>query len=147
MKKLLVGSLVLTLFAAANIIFQMSSCTKTDAQTGSANYPIEGLWIGTYTVDGNPGLGEQYFSFAIKPGGTIITDTKWATQQHLATGTWSLTGTTLTTSFTCVYGLSVNVGITELTTATWDKTGKLAGTWKNIAPLTGSGNIKLTRVN
>jgi len=149
MKKLLMSSIVLTTFAIAIAIFQVSSCKKADAQpTTAKNYPIEGLWIGTYTVDGEPGLGDQYFSFVIKPGGTIINDTKGGGVQHLGVGTWALNGTILTCSFTCVYGISSNIGITETSTATWDKAGKLtAGIWKNIPPLNGSGTITLTRVN
>ena len=65
MRKLLLGSIVLTIFAFASILFQMSSCKKAEAQTTATNYPIEGLWIGTYTTDGQPGLGEQYFSFSM----------------------------------------------------------------------------------
>ena len=140
---------MLTTFAVAITIFQMSSCKKADAQTPSTTtYPIEGLWVGTYTVDTEPGWGDQYFSFIIKSDGTMIVDSKGANTQHLSTGTWTLNGTTLSCSFTCVYGIPSNVGVAETTTATWDKAGKLtSGLWKNVLPLTGSGIIILTRVN
>lgn len=148
MKKLLLGSVVLAMFSLTSIVFQMTSCRKADAQTGTVvNYSIQGLWIGTYTVDGQSKLGEQYFSFIIKPDGTMIADTKGESRQHLAPGTWTLNGTTLSCNFTCVYGLPSNIGVTEIATATWDKAGKLTGTWKNIAPLTGSGVITMTRIN
>jgi hypothetical protein len=148
MKKLF-NLIMLTMLVLASILFQMSGCKKDDGQVTnpSTSYPIQGLWIGTYTVDGQSGSGEQYFSFIIKPDGTLIADTKEGTQQHLANGTWTLSGTTLSCSFTCVYGFPSNIGITETSTATWDKTGKLTGTWKNIPPRTGSGVIKLTRIN
>ena len=140
---------MLTTFAVAITIFQMSSCKKADAQPPvTTTYPIEGLWIGTYTVDAEPGWGDQYFSFIIKPDGTMIADTKLGDVQHLSPGTWTLNGTTLSCSFTCVYGTPADIGIVETTTASWDKTGKLtSGHWKNVLPLTGSGTITLTRVN
>jgi hypothetical protein len=147
MKKLFMASAALITFAIAMTLFQISSCKKSTAQN-SATYPIQGLWIGTYTVDGQPGLGEQYFSFIIKPDGTMINDTKFSNQQHLAPGTWTLSGSTLSCTFTSVYGIPQNIGITETSTATWDNKGKLTtGIWKNVAPLTGSGTFTLSRVN
>ena len=147
MKKLLMASLTLTVFATALILFQISSCKKANAQTPPTTYSIQGLWIGTYSVDGQPGLGQQYFSFVIKPDGTMINDTKGG-QQHISLGNWSLTGDTLSCSFTCVYGASSNIGVTETTKAYFDKTGKLtSGIWKNIAPINGSGTFTLARIN
>lgn len=155
--------LVLPTFFIGFFLFQITSCTKSvDAVTiikkdtvyitktdtvYKCPASIQGLWIGTYTVDGQSSLGEQYFSFIIKPDGIMVVETKWSTQQHLSNGTWSLNGTTLSCSFTCVYGISSNIGVTEVTTATWDNASKLTGTWRNAAPLTGSGTIKLTKVN
>ena len=146
-RKFFMASIALTVFAMTLVLFQMSSCKKADAETPKT-YPIEGLWIGTYAVDGQPSLGQQYFSFIIKPDGTMIADTKWASDQHLAPGTWTLNGNILSCSFTCVYGLPTNIGITETSTATWDNTGKLSsGVWKNVYPLSGSGTFTLTRIN
>jgi hypothetical protein len=148
MKKLLMGSIVLVTFAVASLVFQISSCKKADAQA-TTTYPIQGLWTGTYAVDGQPGFGLQYFSFILKPDGTMINDTKWSGQQHLAPGTWTLNGNTLSCTFTCVYGLSSNIGITQTSTATWDNTGKLtSGIWQNVPTFSGgSGTFTLTRVN
>ena len=127
---------------------QIISCKKDPTPaTTVTKYPIQGLWIGTYTVDGQDKLGAQYFSFIIKPDGTLIADTKGDNQQHLSVGTYTLNGSTLNCTFTCVYGIQSNIGITETSTATWDKTGKLLGTWKNIPQNSGSGIITLTRVN
>jgi len=146
MRKLLMTSMALVIFAISLTLFQLSSCTKTDAEA-PINYPIEGLWIGTYTIAGLPALGEQYFSLIIKPDGTMINDTKYTNQQNLSIGTWTLNGTTLSCTFTNIYGQAVHLGVQETTTSTWDKTGKLSGTWQNVGPQTGSGTIKLTRVN
>lgn len=147
MRKILFNSFVLLIFALSSFVFQITSCKKATAQTTSLSYPIQGLWIGTYTVDGQSSVGEQYFSFIIKPDGTIIADTKWGTQQHLAIGTWTLTGSTFNCSFTCVYGSQSNIGVTETSSASWDKAGKLVGNWKNTPPNSGTGNITLNRIN
>ena len=148
MKRLLFTTVVL--FALASFVFQMSSCKKQDPIPTPIpvviNFPIEGLWIGTYTVDGQSKVGEQYFSFVIKPDGTLITDTKGASVQHLAIGTWSLKDGILSCTYTYIYGISTNVSVTQTSTATWDKTGKLVGTWKNDSPLV-TGTIALKRVN
>lgn len=149
MKKYFMASVVSIVFTISISAFLLSSCQKDGIQPQTeVVYPIEGLWIGTYKVDGQPGLGEQYFSFIIKPDGTMINDTKFSNQQHLAPGTWTLSGNTLSCTFTSVYGIPQNIGITETTTATWDNKGKLTtGIWKNVAPLTGSGTFTLTRIN
>ncbi|MEI9958473.1 MAG: hypothetical protein WDM90_19700 [Ferruginibacter sp.] len=150
MKKIFMASIALTTFALAFALFQMTSCKKATAQTPStpATYPIQGLWVGTYTIDGQAALGQQYFSFVIKPDGSIINDTKYNNQQNLALGNWTLSGTTLSCSFTNMYGQASNFGVSETCTATWDNSGKLtAGIWKNVAPLSGSGTFVLTRIN
>jgi len=78
----------------------------------------------------------------------MITDSQGANQQHLAPGTWTLKSDTLKCSFTCVYGVSYNIGINEVTAAVWDKkNGTLTGTWKNSAAPIDSGKIVLTKVN
>ena len=58
-------------------------------------YPIQGLWIGTYT---DPDNISEYFSFSIYPDGTISykglgQDNLW----YFANGTWTLNGT----AFSC----------------------------------------------
>ena len=147
MKRLIFTTVIL--IALSSVLFQMSSCKKQDPIPTpiAKNFPIEGLWIGTYTVDGQTKIGEQYFSLIVKPDSTVISDTKWITQQHLGTGNWSLNGNIFSCSFTCVYGIQSNIGITETATATWDNTGKLTGTWKNAPPYSGTGVITLTRIN
>jgi hypothetical protein len=133
------------------VLFVFNACTKDDANDPPiptvTNYPIEGLWIGTYTLNGQPAAGERYFSLAIRPGGTMISDGKVVNEANLSTGTWTLTGDTLSCSFTCVYGLPNNVGVLQSYKGVWDKTGKLTGTWKNFLSPSSSGIITLKRVN
>jgi len=150
MKKLILSSFAITTFVFSIAIFQLSGCKKdeTPSTTTPTTYPIEGLWIGTYSFDGQSSLGQQYFSFTIKPDGTMITDTKLSNQQYLALGTWSLNGSTLTCAFTYIYGPAPGAGSSQTTTAKWDNTGKLTGTWKNVSPANGAtGTFTLTRVN
>jgi hypothetical protein len=147
MKKILMSAVALTVFSLSIILFQIS-CKKdvlADVTPGSSS--IKGLWIGAYTTGTHPDLGEQYFSLIIKPDGTMIADTKGEAQQHLAPGTWTLKGDTLTCTFTCVYGIASNIGITETAVAVWDKTTKLHGIWKNSPTPIGSGIITLTKVD
>ena len=138
MKNAILGLLTLTI-----LIF---SCKKDDNLPTTKTYPIEGLWIGTYTTDGQPSQGQQYFSFVVKPDKTIITETIFSNQQQLALGMWLLTGSNLTSSFTYIHGSGV--GTEQSTSATWDKSGKLNGTFRNVSPANGvTGTFTLTRVN
>lgn len=138
--------IVLTTLVAIILILPQFGCEKDSDPP--KNSKIEGLWIGYYTVDGQPGMGQQYFSFVIKPDGTLINDTKGENQQHLSLGTWTLTGDSFAATATCVYGLPVNMGIVENHTATFNKSnGTLtSGVWKNVPPRTGLGTFVLTKV-
>jgi hypothetical protein len=147
MRKIVKSSTAFTTLALF-ILLGYTSCTKDNDPQPESTYPIEGLWIGTYIVDGYPNLGQQYYSFVIKPDGTIINDSKGENKQHIALGTWSLSGNAFSSSFTCVYGFPVSIGIKQTITAIFDDTGKLSGTWSNVAPaVVSSGTFTLSRVN
>jgi hypothetical protein len=147
MKKLSTSCAVLTSFALSMVIFQ-TSCKKDPTTPNSSPHSIEGLWIGSYSVDGQPSLGEQYYSVVIKPDGTMIEDTKWSGKQHLSIGTWKLDHDTLNYTATCVYGLTANVGTTEKHAAIFDASkGTLSsGKWQNV-PVSGSGTFTASRIN
>ncbi len=118
-----------------------NECTK------NSTYPIQGLWIGTYTSDQQPGAGSQYYSYIIKPDGTMIYDAKASTNQYIAIGTWNLVGTTFTTTYTNIWSTLGPTGVTQSATATFDNTGKLKnGTWQNAGG-GATGTFTLTRVN
>ena len=146
MKKLFFTTLPAVLFGAFVMLSQVS-CEKDDDQDPNPqSYPIEGLWIGTYTVNGQPGLGNQYYSFVIKPDGTLIQDGKTQNQQAICIGTWNLNGTVFSANFTSIWGVS-GVGVVQNVTANWDNTGKLTnGVWSNPPP-GGSGTFTMNRVN
>jgi hypothetical protein len=146
MKKLLMSSIVLTIFATASIIFQMSSCKKADAQTNcpTPTYQIAGLWIGTYTYLTQPPL---YFSFTIYPDGTMSYKSKGNNgYTFYANGTWTLNGTTLSYSVTTTN----NPGGTQQTqtgTATYSNSGTLTNGIHADAISGLSSTWSMTRVN
>src|SRR6478735_1151671 len=93
MKKVLMGSIVMLLFAATSIIFQMSSCKKADAQINcpTPTYRIAGLWIGTYSVNCIPEQGKLFYSLSIYPDGTLITKGEGGDgKYYYSSGTWTL---------------------------------------------------------
>ena len=132
--------------ALISLILIQPGCHKNSDDQDSSSSSIEGLWVGLYTVNGQ--LGQRYYSFVIKPDGTVINDTKAENQQHLNIGSWSLTGDTFECTATCVYGLPERVGVTETYTATFDKANGtlINGTWKTVPPINGSGTFTLTKV-
>ncbi|HEY5393494.1 MAG TPA: hypothetical protein VIJ57_15325 [Hanamia sp.] len=136
--------------ASLLVLSQITSCKKADP-TPTTSYSIEGLWIGTYTDDQNSKSGAQYFSFVIKPDGTMIVDSKVDGQQYLAVGNWALNGSGFTASYTYVYGSTsaTNVGTSQSVTATWNNKEKISsGIWKNVIPSNGeTGTFTMTKTN
>ena len=139
MKKILMGSIILSVFAATLMLVQMSSCTKTGASTSiihdtvrittvdtvcpTPKYPITGLWIGTYTV---PSLvqGQFYYSFAIYPDNTILIKSKGADgNTYYSSGTWALSGNAFSATFTTINRSDTQV--TQSVTATFSDVGIL----------------------
>ena len=141
---------VLTLFLLAGLFFSCSKSDTTPTPTPvTPTYAIEGLWIGTYTCDQLPSVGSQYFSYIIKPDGTMLWEGKASTDQYIAKGTWNLAGTAFTSTVTNIYSTAGGpTNITQTSTATFnDTTAKLnTGVWQNT---TGgaTGKFTLTRVN
>lgn len=138
------------LFIALGMV-QMSCSKETDPEPDPdpIEYNVQGLWVGSYTVTGLPdNPAEQLFTFALNPDGTLVNETKGGGQQHLSIGTWTLVGTALKCTTTCVYGLPSNIGIQQAHTAVFDKnTGTLSnGEWKYLDPKSGSGTFSLTKV-
>ena len=154
MKKIILVSMTLLLLAVCSTLFSLSSCTKTFADTKTdtvykCQSTINGLWIGSVTVDGRPDM-THYYSLIIKPDGTMINDTKNAQgTQDLNVGKWTLLGDTLTCITTCVYGIPENLGIVEKHTAIFNQsTGTLtSGTWENYPNPYGKGTFTVTKVN
>lgn len=135
---------ILTVLAFVTTI-SLSSCDKDDPQT--TTYSVRGLWIGTFKNTTTP---PQAFAVSIKPDGTTTYENTISGTRQFCAGTWTLTGSTLTCNFTCIYGLPGNVGVQQTYTATFNPAdGTLsAGQWVNTAPpaAANSGTFELTKV-
>ena len=128
------------------------SCNKEITQT--PQYPIEGLWIGTFSfTEGATSFPAQYFSYIIKPDGKMIVELHHEGVTYFATGTWTLTGDSLL----CRYTFPVsNIGpnLKQISSSAFDKSGKLTGTWSNannswqaVADDNQKGSFSLSREN
>lgn len=130
--------------ALATTIF-LSSCDKDDPQTTTKS--VRGLWTGTFRNATTP---PQAFAVSIKPDGTTTYENTISGTRQFCAGTWTLTGSTLTCNFTCIYGLPGSVGVQQTYTATFNPAdGTLsAGQWVNTAPpaAANSGTFELTKV-
>src|SRR5688500_11614143 len=73
---------------------QFSSCHK---ENPDRSYPVEGLWIGTYTYDPETSTNQkpQYFSFVIKPDGGLLVESKDAGVDYFEKGNWTISGNTI----------------------------------------------------
>ncbi|MGB3132512.1 MAG: hypothetical protein WBB26_12600 [Saprospiraceae bacterium] len=139
---------------SAILLVSTFSCSDDETCQGEVanvptNFPIEGLWIGSYTIDNSPSPGTQYISFAIKPDGTLVNDSKGTYGQYLSIGTWTLGSQTLNCTIVCVYSPEpALLGAKQTFSATWDKTGKLTdGTWRTVSSNGGTGKFTMSRVN
>lgn len=135
MRRIFMASLVLVVFAAAMVVFQMSSCKKAVAQKDcpTPTYQIAGLWIGTYQTD-QFAHEPTYFSLIINPDRTLIVKAKGvppAQDVVYSTGTWTLTGNIFEFTDT-TYNYSSKV--IQAGKLTYSNTGTLTGgTWKNLS--------------
>ncbi|HQD11723.1 MAG TPA: hypothetical protein PLW43_02160 [Chitinophagales bacterium] len=124
------------------LIFGMvaTSCKKEECP--APTYPIEGYWVGKYgndTITPNSG-----YSMVVEPGGNLtVADGSSISTASKASGTWTLTGSTFSTTYTYSNG-----GPTYSFTATWTNDGKLRdGTWGNNNNTSGRGTWYMDRVN
>ena len=171
MKKILMGSLVLTAFSLAILLFEMSSCKKATAQTTTvydtvkvivhdsikycpgSTYPVAGLYTGTYSVNSNFNIPGQFdYSFTIYPNGSFITRTAQTGGTIFASGKWALSGNNVfTATSTSFYG-SQGSPVTQVFTANFSNSGVLTnGVWRdsintNSTPLAGTFST-MQRVN
>jgi len=122
-------------FVALLFLFFVSfSCKTTKVlRKTDCSYPLEGLWIGTFKYA--PGTGTiqtpQYFSFIIKPDGSLIVESKDSGISYAATGYWKLAENILTCKY--AYSSSVNnVALHQIATASYHNSGELSGgEWHN----------------
>lgn len=140
------------LFTACITFLLLSSCKKEYVHT-PPRYPIEGLWIGTYSVASMPEQGDLFYSFVIYPDGTLLTKGKGGDEQdHYSSGTWTLNSNNIFSATISTFYPGTGARITQSITATYSNTGQLTnGTWHDTdnpygSPLSGTYSI-MKRVN
>ena len=125
---------------------QVSTCKKENVDK---SYPIEGLWIGTYKYDARTSSNRQaqYFSFIIKPGGSLLVESHDDEVDYFAKGSWTLTDNTI--HFNYVYTSSVfGIPLSQSASATFKKSGKLeSGKWNNVSNANEKGTFTMERVD
>ena len=145
------ASVVMTFFAFACILIQMTSCSKSmadEVKCPPATYPITGLWEGTYQTD-QVGHPATYVSFAIYPDGTFIRRSKLSNSDENAyfKGRWQMSGNAFQfRDTTLAYSGGV---IVDAATATFSNDGTLSNaTWQDVSgqPYTGTFQ-NLKRIN
>lgn len=143
--KLIVAAFICILLAA-------SSCKKdsTTPAPPSPKYPIEGLWIGTQTVDNDPtSTSDNYYSLVIYEDGSILTKGKGSDgNTYYASGTWSLSSSNIFTA-TITTILFNGPAVTQAFTFTFSDVGVMTdGKWKDTVNGTQVGHFSIMkRVN
>lgn len=136
------ASVAISVFALALLLFQLTSCKKVLGQTNHEcpppTYPVEGLYIGTYTVSSKPELGDLYYSFVIFPDGSLLT--KGATEYGDTTyqkGNWTLSSDS---TFTGNIATFTTPSVIQNITGKFSKDGKISdATWHDTYNPYGSG--------
>jgi hypothetical protein len=108
--------------------------------------PIVGVWAGIYFVDWDA-VDSSAYTFYIRSDHQIITAAGGGyVPVTYSTGSWTLSGTTFTTTIHTLYGEPANA---QTITCTYDSTaGTLVGTWQDVSgPNHSSGTVHVTRVD
>jgi hypothetical protein len=153
MKKVFMASLAMTAFAVSALLFQLTSCKKVAAGINricpDPIYPVAGIYIGTYSVDSKPELGNRYYSFVVFPDGSLLT--KGATEMGdtaYQKGSWLLTSDS---TFKGTITTFPNPFITQSIMGKFSKDGKISNaSWQDTNNPWGnlSGNFSvMQRVN
>ena len=128
---------------ACTTLITITSCTKSTPAAKPTTYPINGLWIGTYSYQTQPPL---FFSFSIYPDGSLSYKSSGTNgYTFYAIGTWNLADTI----FTYHVVTTNNPGGTQSTqngTAIFKSTGTLIGTNTDSAT-SASGTFTMQRDN
>jgi hypothetical protein len=147
MRKIFMISAALTIFALASLLFQMTSCKKTSAQSTDncppAVYPITGLWEGTYQTD-QVNHTPTYCAFIIYPDGTFMKRAQVvsSTEYELTRGTWKLNGNLFEYQDTSMLPYSGG-SIINKAKLTFSNTGTLTdGTWQDLSGQTYTGTFQ-----
>ena len=142
--KLIITAFLVTILAVAS--WKKDSTTPTPT---TPTYQVEGLWIGTFTVDNDPTQpATYYYSYAVYPDGTILVKSLGADgNNYYSTGTWSLSSSNV---FSATF-ISINFNgpqVTQTMTANYSNTGKMTeGVWSDTINGSQTGKLTMGRVN
>jgi hypothetical protein len=122
-----------TYLVAFTFLFAINgfSCTKEKTDTTKV-HNLPGLWIGTATTDQFPQQAPLYYSFIIKPDGTLLTEGKVSNgNTYYSRGTWTLNRDTLRCTYTTIN--FPNVTVTQSAKFVYNSSaGTLqSGTWRD----------------
>jgi hypothetical protein len=124
------------IYAIFFAVISTFSCTKESIKS----YPIEGLWLGTYTVDALPGSGERFYSLVVYPDGKLLTKSKSSDgNDYYSSGSWTMSSdNNFKGTVTTFYPISGSNAVTQEITATYSKAGQLTnGIWRDtVNPFT-----------
>lgn len=129
----------------------VTSCQKdsTPPTPDAPKYPVEGLWIGTFTVENNPSQpGTYYYSYSVYPDGSILLKTLAADgNNYYSTGKWTLSSANeFSATFTSMNFNGAQV--TQTITANFSDSGKMTdGVWTDMKNGSQSGKFVANRVN
>jgi hypothetical protein len=124
------------------LLFSVLGCEKNKVDTKT----VPGLWTGTASSTTE---GPKPYSWSVKPDGTMTWEGNWVGSTYqFGTGTWVLSGNTLTCNLITIYGYSGTVGTTQIFTAQFDPiNGTLSsGTWRNTNINNITGTFQLTKI-
>lgn len=142
--KLILATFLVALFA----VFSCKKDSSTPAPT-TPTYQIEGLWIGTFTVDNDPSqAGTYYYSYAVYPDGSILVKSLAADgNNYYSTGSWTLSSSNV---FSATF-ISMNFNgpqVTQTITANYSNTGEMTdGIWTDTINGSQTGKLSMARVN
>src|SRR6185437_15518561 len=139
---------MLVAFLITSIVFNACKKDSTSPTPDSPKYQVEGLWIGTFTVDNNPAEpGVYYYSYAVYPDGSILVKSLAADgHNYYSTGKWTLSNANV---FSATF-ISINSSgsLTQTITANFSDSGKMTdGVWTDIQNGGQSGKLSMERVN
>ena len=116
----------------ASVFIMSCSQDNDDLPAPAPTYPVQGLWVGTYSVDGQPSATNLPYSFAFSPDGTVVTGGKGDDGNiYYSEGTWIKTDSIVTATYTTInYG---SYQVTQKATLTYHNDGTMTnGTWEDV---------------
>lgn len=140
---------MLAAFLITSIVFNACQKDSTSPTPDSPKYQVEGLWIGTYTIDNSPSeSGIYFYSYAVYKDGSILIKGMGADgNTYYSSGQWALSSTNVFSSTYTTINFS-GAQVTQTMTANFSDTGKMTeGVWTDTKNGSQTGKLTMERVN